>query len=38
VRLHSLFTPRDVEAAPDFDVIKPTALKAGFDYKALRWE
>jgi len=38
LRHHSLFTPRDFDVSPYFEVIKPTALKAGFDYKALRWE
>jgi len=38
LRHHSLFTPRDFDVSPYFEVIKPTAFKAGFDYKALRWE
>lgn len=37
IRDHSLFTPRDFDLSPYFEVVKPT-LKYGFDYKALTWE
>jgi len=37
VRHHSLFTPRDFDASPFFQIIKP-ALTAGFDYHRLAWE
>lgn len=36
VRHHSLFTPRDFDVSPYFEIIKPT-LAAGFDYRALQW-
>jgi hypothetical protein len=36
IRHHSLFAPRDFDASPYFDVVKPT-IEAGFDYRALRW-
>ena len=36
IRHHSLFTPRDFDLSPYFDVIKPT-LEFGFDYKKLVW-
>ena len=36
IRHHSLFTPRDFDLSPYFQVIKP-AIEAGFDYKALKW-
>ncbi|PAV25194.1 permuted papain-like amidase YaeF/Yiix C92 family enzyme [Tamilnaduibacter salinus] len=36
VRHHSLFTPRDFDASPYFEVIKPT-LAQGFDFRQLRW-
>jgi hypothetical protein len=37
IRHHSLFTPRDFDLSPYFEVIKPT-LEHGFDYKQLEWE
>lgn len=37
LRHHSLFTPRDFDVSPYFQVVKPT-LEAGFDFHALRWE
>ena len=37
VRHHSLFTPRDFDASPFFQIIKPT-LTPGFDYHRLAWE
>ena len=36
IRHHSLFAPRDFDASPYFDVIKPT-LEQGFDYRQFRW-
>ncbi len=37
VRHHSLFTPRDFDASPFFQIIKPT-LTPDFDYHGLAWE
>lgn len=36
IRHHSLFTPRDFDLSPYFQVVKPT-LEFGFDYKKLVW-
>jgi len=36
IRHHSLFTPRDFDLSPYFEVVKPT-LVGGFDYKKLVW-
>lgn len=36
IRHHSLFTPRDFDLSPYFEVVKPT-LAFGFDYKTLTW-
>lgn len=36
MRHHSLFTPRDFDVSPYFEVIKPT-LAAGFDHHAVEW-
>lgn len=36
IRHHSLFTPRDFDLSPYFQVVKPT-LEFGFDYKKLIW-
>lgn len=36
IRHHSLFTPRDFDLSPYFQVVKPT-LDLGFDYKQLVW-
>lgn len=36
IRHHSLFTPRDFDISPYFQVIKPT-LEVGFDYKTIEW-
>ncbi|MEX0277793.1 MAG: YiiX/YebB-like N1pC/P60 family cysteine hydrolase [Ruegeria sp.] len=36
IRHHSLFTPRDFDLSPYFQIVKPT-LEFGFDYKALIW-
>jgi hypothetical protein len=37
IRHHSLFTPRDFDLSPYFEVIKPTLAK-GFDYRDLVWD
>lgn len=36
IRHHSLFTPRDFDLSPYFEVVKPT-LADGFDFRALYW-
>lgn len=36
IRHHSLFTPRDFDVSPFFEVVKPT-LAAGFDFRTLHW-
>jgi len=36
IRHHSLFTPRDFDVSPYFDVVKPTVAE-GFNYKGVRW-
>jgi hypothetical protein len=36
IRHHSLFTPRDFDVSPYFQVIKPT-LEGGFDFHRLKW-
>lgn len=36
IRHHSLYTPRDFDISPYFQVVKPT-LEAGFDYRAIAW-
>ncbi|MEM1376530.1 MAG: YiiX/YebB-like N1pC/P60 family cysteine hydrolase [Pseudomonadota bacterium] len=36
IRHHSLFTPRDFDLSPYFEIVKPT-LVFGFDYKKLVW-
>ncbi len=37
IRHYSLFTPRDFDLSPYFQIVKPT-LQHGFDYKSLRWD
>lgn len=37
IRDHTLFTPRDFDLSPYFQVVKPT-LEYGFDYKRLVWQ
>ena len=37
IRHHSLFTPRDFDLSPYFEVVKPT-LTQSFDFRALQWE
>lgn len=36
IRHHSLFVPRDFDASPYFEIVKPT-IEQGFDYRALAW-
>ncbi len=36
VRHHSLFTPRDFDVSPYFEIVKP-GLAGGFDYRSLDW-
>ncbi len=36
IRNYSLFTPRDFDISPYFDIIKPT-IENGFDYRSLTW-
>lgn len=36
IRHHSLFTPRDFDVSPYFEIVKPT-VRRGFDYKKLSW-
>ena len=36
IRHHSLFTPRDFDLSPYFEIVKPTIAR-GFDYKSLEW-
>lgn len=36
IRHHSLFVPRDFDASPYFEIIKPT-IAQGFNYQALEW-
>ncbi|MFQ5757799.1 MAG: YiiX/YebB-like N1pC/P60 family cysteine hydrolase [Acidiferrobacterales bacterium] len=36
IRHHSLFTPRDFDVSPYFQIVKPT-LERGFCYKELAW-
>ena len=37
IRHHSLFTPRDFDVSPYFQIIKP-AIVQGFDHKELKWQ
>ncbi len=36
IRHHSLYTPRDFDLSPYFQIVKPT-LVYGFDYKSVTW-
>jgi hypothetical protein len=36
VRHHSLFTPRDFDVSPYFQIVKPT-IAVAFDFRSLRW-
>jgi hypothetical protein len=37
IRHHSLFTPRDFDVSPYFEILKPT-LAQGFNFRAIEWE
>lgn len=37
VRHHSLFTPRDFDVSPYFEIVKPSLI-GGFDYRSLHWD
>lgn len=37
IRHHSLYTPRDFDISPFFDIIKP-AIESGFDYRSIAWD
>jgi len=36
IRHHSLFTPRDFDVSPYFEIVKPT-IERGFDHRQLNW-
>ena len=36
IRHSSLYTPRDFDVSPYFDIVKPTLVQ-GFDYRRIRW-
>ena len=36
IRHHSLFTPRDFDISPYFQIVKPT-IERTFDYRTMRW-
>jgi hypothetical protein len=36
VRHHSLFTPRDFDVSPYFQIVKPS-IREGFDFRAIEW-
>jgi hypothetical protein len=36
IRHHSLYTPRDFDVSPFFQIVKPT-IESGFDYKRFEW-
>jgi hypothetical protein len=36
IRHHSLFTPRDFDVSPYFEIVKPT-IQHGFDHRKLTW-
>jgi hypothetical protein len=36
IRNYSLYTPRDFDVSPFFEIVKPR-LRLGFDYRALQW-
>lgn len=36
IRHHSLYTPRDFDVSPFFQIVKPT-IETGFDYKRFEW-
>jgi hypothetical protein len=36
IRHYSLYTPRDFDVSPFFQIVKPT-IESGFDYKTIEW-
>jgi hypothetical protein len=36
IRNYSLYTPRDFDVSPFFEIVKPR-LQMGFDYRTLQW-
>jgi hypothetical protein len=36
IRHHSLYTPRDLDVSPFFEIVKPTLVE-GFNYKGVAW-
>jgi hypothetical protein len=36
IRHHSLYTPRDFDVSPFFQIVKPT-IESGFDYREIEW-
>jgi hypothetical protein len=36
IRHHSLYTPRDFDLSPFFDIVKPT-IESTFDYRQIEW-
>ena len=36
IRHHSLYTPRDFDVSPYFQIVKPT-IERKFDYRTMRW-
>jgi hypothetical protein len=37
IRHHSLFTPKDFDVSPYFQIVKPTQM-SGFNFRDLKWE
>ncbi len=37
IRDHALFTPRDFDASPFFEIVKPQ-IEHGFDFRSLQWD
>jgi hypothetical protein len=37
IRHHSLFTPRDFDLSPYFEIVKPR-IRRGFDHRGLAWD
>ena len=36
IRKYGLYTPRDFDTSPFFEIVKPT-IAAGFDYRTIQW-
>ena len=36
IRTRGLYTPRDFDVSPYFEIVKPT-IAAGFDYRTVQW-